>query len=102
MTVSLASSPSPSRMSTDPSPYLLWRTRSPFLRPVEPVGTGIFIAGRAREPGLIGPALPPKNRAMLSIDAGSGVSPLLLAGRGAWFTVPGLAAIHEAVNGFEF
>src|SRR6478672_4870532 len=100
ITVILASSPSPSRIRTEPSPYLLWRTRSPFFSPVAPVDAGMSIAGRASEPGFTGPALPPKNRAMLSIDPGSGPSGPSLFGRALWAVEdPGLAVIHEATNG---
>src|ERR1017187_9927417 len=69
-TVSLASSPSPSRMRMVPSPYLLWRTRWPFFKLAAPVGSGISIDGRANAPALVALAFAPKKRAMLSMESG--------------------------------
>src|SRR6266702_3340948 len=107
MTVSLASSPSPSRMRTVPSPYLLWRTRWPFFSSTAPVGAGTSILGRERAPGFNAPALPPKKRAMLSMEwpsAGSLFwtdSELEEAAVVARVEVVALAVIHDAVKGFD-
>src|ERR1700683_4727589 len=116
-TVSLASSPSPSRIRIVPSPYFEWRTRWAFLRLAARVGAGMSMAGRddagrGKAPGLMAPvlpppAVPPKNRAMLSMEWPSTVSAAEVA---SW---PGevrlgmtpdsgvlvLVAIHEATNG---
>ena len=103
ITVSLAVSPSPSRISTVPSPYFACRTRWPFLSPAAPRDAGISIAGRGIAPGLPMPVLPPKKRAMLSIESGlpgnggSGVSALLLFGPGSF----PMGFIHEATKGFD-
>src|ERR1700739_4389442 len=100
ITVTFALSPSPSRKRTVPSPYLEWRTRWPFFRLAAPVGSGRSIAGRARAPGFKTPALPPKKRAMLSIESGgaSGASALLLFGVDPELGGAGRAVIHEAMK----
>src|ERR1019366_4653244 len=105
-TVSLASSPSPSRMRMVPSPYFEWRTRSFFLRLAAPEGAGMFMEGRGNAPGLPPPAFPPKKRAMLSMERGSavcaGASPASTSAFDPALGGVGLAlgVIQEATNGF--
>src|SRR5580700_8459844 len=100
-TVSLASSPSPSRIRMVPSPYFEWRTRWPFLRLAAPAGAAISMVVRANEPDLPWPDLPPKKRAILSMEGASGPVGIsasgvdLVLGSGAL----GLATIHEATKG---
>src|SRR5580698_1651906 len=116
-TVSLASSPSPSRIRMVPSPYFECRTRWPFLRLAAPVEAGISIGGReladrGKAPGFNAPAfpppaVPPKNRAILSIEPPSrlssagAISPLCRAWAEATVETGAFAVIHEATNGLD-